>query len=53
MPGAFAIVAVLLKCAELGRHFTYPRALDFSGRKSYDSSNVEVREFTFNRCPFQ
>ena len=31
----------------------YPRSLDFSSRESYDSVNVEVREFTFNRCPFQ
>lgn len=31
----------------------YSRSLDFTGLASYDFINVEVREFTFNRCPFQ
>jgi hypothetical protein len=31
----------------------YQRSLDFRGGKSYDFLNVEVREFTFNRCPIQ
>jgi hypothetical protein len=26
-------------------------SLDFGRASSYDSGNVEVREFTFNRCP--
>jgi len=31
----------------------YQRSLDFVKAESYDFLNVEVREFTFNRCPFQ
>ena len=30
---------------------TVLRSLDFNCARSYDSSKVEVREFTFNRCP--
>ncbi len=29
----------------------YRQSLDFTRPNSYDSGNVEVREFTFNRCP--
>jgi hypothetical protein len=27
--------------------------LDFNPATSYDSSKVEVKEFTFNRCPYR
>ena len=51
MLNAAAVLTVLLKRSKSRQQLTYPRSLDFSGLKSYDSSNVEVREFTFNRCP--
>lgn len=35
------------------RKALYPRSLDIDGTRSYDLINVEVREFTFNRCPYQ
>ena len=51
MLDASAVVTVQLEYSGSRQRLEYPRSLDFSGLKSYDSSNVEVREFTFNRCP--
>jgi hypothetical protein len=37
--------------ADSRRQLIYLRSLDFGCPRSYDLVNVEVREFTFNRCP--